>query len=149
RRQHGRQRFVRALKIRDEHLDAAARHALANGLNGESKKLGAAVLAVVAIDAGHDRISQSKSRGGLRHPARLVIIDFEWLALLDGAEPTAARADVPQDHEGGRPPIPALTDVRAGGALADRVQAQPAHQILQLAIILTYRRRGLEPRRPG
>src|SRR2546422_2339577 len=61
----------------------------------------------------------------LRHVVRLLRVDEPRATRGDGAEAAAARADVSQDHEGGRAIAPAFVDVGAAGFLADGVQLQP------------------------
>ena len=115
---HGR---VRALKIGHQHFHFAARNALANRRDREREQFRPAVFAVVAIDAGDHGILQPQHSASLRHAPRLVVIDRQRRALLHGAESAAARADIAQDHEGGRAPVPAFADVRTGRALANRM----------------------------
>src|SRR6185436_17807360 len=66
---------------------------------------------------------------------------------LHVAEAAAAGADVAEDHEGRRPALPALTDVRAVRLLADRVQALPSDLGLEPAVGRATGRRHLQPGR--
>ncbi len=149
--EHNVHRRVGALKIGHQHLDTASGEALANGADGEREQLRAAVLAVVAIDAGDHGELEVERGARLGHPARLVVIDGEGRALLHGAESAATRAHIAQDHEGGGAAVPAVTDVGARGALADGVQVELLHEFLQVVIVLADRRGGAQPgwtRRP-
>src|SRR5690606_38321007 len=55
------------------------------------------------------------------------------------------RTYVAQNQERRRPSFPALSDIRAAGFLADRMQVQPPHQALQPLEVLTTRRTDLQP----
>src|SRR5262249_14104614 len=55
--------------------------------------------------------------------------------------------DVAQDHERGRAVLPALADVRTVRFLADRMEVEVAHQLLQLQIPRAAGRFDLEPTR--
>jgi hypothetical protein len=48
------------------------------------------------------------------------------------AKLTRTRADAAEDHDGQRPPVPALADVGARRALAHRVEAQLGHALAQV-----------------
>ena len=120
----------------------------ADGLDGELKELGAAVLAVVAIDAGDDCVAQAHGGAGFRYTARLVEIDRERRAFLHGAESAAPRADVAENHERSGAAIPAFAHVGTSRALAYRVQTQARDEFLQFAVIIANGRRGAEPFRP-
>ena len=133
------------MKIRDQHFHFAAGNALANGLDGEGEELGAAILAIVTIDAGDHGVLESKDGAGFGDAARFVVIDGEGRAFLDGAKSAAAGADIAEDHESCGAAIPALAGVGAGGAFADGVQFQVVDQAFQLAIILAGGRGGAEP----
>ena len=63
-------------------------------------------------------------------------------ALGHGAESAAAGAQVAQHHEGRGLVVPALADVGAMGALADRMQVQRTGQPLQVVVILAHRARA-------
>ena len=126
------------LKIRDEHFDFAPRYTRANGLDGELEQLRAAVFAIVAIDAGNNRIAQAHDRDRFGDPTRLVVIDRQRSALLNGAEPAPARTDIPEDHEGSGAVIPALAHVGTGGALADRMQLEIRDEFFEFTVVLTH-----------
>jgi hypothetical protein len=145
---HNSHRVVITLKIGYQNLDMTARHALMYRPDRHGEKLGAAVLAVVAVHAGDDGMAQPHHYHRLRHPARLIHIHFQRRALLHRAKSAAARAHVAQDHERRRALIPALPNVRAGGRFAHRVELQLLHQRLQLAIVFANRRGRFEPLGP-
>jgi hypothetical protein len=117
-----------------------------NGLDGESEQFRAAIFPVVAIHAGDDGVLQPHQRDGFGHAARLIVIDRQRRALLHRAEAAPPRADVAQDHERRGAMIPALADVRAGRALADRVQFQIRDQAFQLPVILAHQPTGSRAR---
>ena len=139
---HGR---VAALKIGHQHLDAAARNALADGADGQGEQFRAAIVAVVAIDAGDHGEAQTHGGDGFGDAARLVVIHRQRRAFLHGAEAAAARADVAQNHERGGAVVPAFAHVGAGGAFADGVQAEAVDQRFQIAIVLADGRGGAQP----
>ena len=85
---------------------------------------------------------------GFGDAPRLVVIDRQRAAFLHGAETAAARADVAEDHERGGAPVPAFAHVRAGGALADRMQIQVCDELFQFAIILAHGSGRAKPFRP-
>ena len=73
-----------------------------------------------------------------------------WGALgvgLDVAEPAAASAGVPEQHEGRGAAVPALRHVRAAGFLADRVQAAGGQDAAQSRDLVAVWNRHLEPAR--
>ena len=142
---HGR---VRALKIGHQHFHFAARNPLANRLDGQREQFGAAVLAIVAIHAGHHRVLQSQHRHRLRHAPRLVVIHRHRRTLLHRAKSAAPRANIAQDHERRRAMVPAFAHVGTRRALAHRVQIQLPHQLLQLVIVVAGRRGRAQPGRP-
>ena len=55
---------------------------------------------------------------------RFLRVGRQRLAVADVAEGAAPRAQVAEDHEGGRALAEALADVGAGGFLAHRVQVR-------------------------
>jgi hypothetical protein len=66
--------------------------------------------------------------------------------VRDRAVGAVPRTDVAKDHERGRAVLPTLTDVRAVRLLADCVQVERPHQLLQVEVISSTRRFDLEPR---
>src|SRR5579883_1035722 len=63
----------------------------------------------------------------------------------DGAVGAVARADVPQDEEGGGPAFPAVADVGAAGLLAHRVEGLGPHDAHELVKGRARREPDLEP----
>ena len=106
---------------------------------------GAAVLEVVAGDAGDGGVAQLHLLHRLGDPARLVAVERLRLAGVDLAEVAAAGALVAADEEGGLAVLPALEDVGAAGLLADRVQALALDEVLQLVVLRAHLRPGLDP----
>ena len=68
-------------------------------------------------------------------------------AVGDGAVGAVPRADVAEDHEGGGAVLPALADVRAVRLLADRVEVELAHQLLEPQVVRPAWGANLQPRR--
>ena len=90
---------------------------------------GAAVGQFVAGDAGDDAVPQAHLRDGLGDARGLAEVELGRPAGLDRAEVAGARADVAEDHHGGGAARPALAEVRALRALADRVELVVVHQL--------------------
>src|SRR5437016_3588489 len=63
----------------------------------------------------------------------------------DVAEAARPGADIAEDHDGQRAPVPALADVRARGRFADGVQAELAHPPLEVVVDLARRQPGADP----
>ena len=136
---------VVALEIGDEDFDVAIGDAFVDGADGHGEELGAAVLAVVAVDAGDDGVFQAHERDGFGDAARFVHIDFERSALLHGAEAAAASAHVAEDHKRRRALVPAFADVRAGGGFANGVEFQFLDEGFEVAVIGADRGGRFEP----
>ena len=102
---------------------------------------------VVAIDRRDHHVLQAEGPDRVGDPGRLVEIERRRLAVRHRAVAAGARADVAEDHERGGAVMPALADVRAAGFLADRVQAEAAHQRLQLEVPGRTGRAHLQPGR--
>ncbi len=142
-----RERHLLALEVRGEHLHLASRCLATDLADHADERRGALVGQVVAVDGCDHGMPQAHACNRARHAGRLERIMPGRLAGLDVAEAAAARAGVTEDHEGGGAALPALTHVRAGGLLADRVEVLLADQLGQLAVALAARRRHLEPGR--
>ena len=104
-------------------------------------------LPVVARGIGIGFDTGTRTQGGhcFGHPARLVIIHRERSALPNCAETAAPGADIAENHERRRAVVPALTDIRASGALADRMEPQAVHKRFQAAVVAAHRRGGAQP----
>ena len=144
---HLRERHLLAAEVGRQALDLAPRRLHADRADDADPGLRAVVGQVVAIDAGDDRMAEPHLRHRAGDAQRLERVVEGRLAGLDVAEAAAARAGVAEDHERRRAALPAVADVRAGGLLADRVQALVADHPVELAVALPARRRHLEPAR--
>src|SRR5262249_21278217 len=67
--------------------------------------------------------------------------------VRDRAVGAISRADIPQDHEGRGPMLPALSNVGAPRFLAHRVKVEIPHELLELQVAGAARRSNFEPRR--
>ena len=92
----------------------------------------AAVLELIAVDRGDDRVVKTHALDGLGHPNRLAKVEHAWPPGLDGAKAASAGAGVSQDHEGCRTRLPALPDVGTARLLAHGMEVEAAHDALQL-----------------
>ncbi len=142
---HDSNRFFIALKVGDQDLGAAAWGLAANLLDDHGKSAGPAYEVVIAIHAGNDGMLQAQCGHGLSHAARLVKVNGRGAAFGDGAESATAGAQVAQHHESRGLVAPALADVGALRALADRMQAEGPSQAFQVVVILAYGGASLEP----
>ncbi len=105
-----------------------------------------AVRQVVAVDRCHDDVAEIEGVNRLCDPDRLAGIDLAGPAVRHGAVRARARADVAKDHERRGTVIPALADVRTARVLADGMQVQLAHQVLEAQVVRRSRRAHLQPR---
>src|SRR4051794_27684849 len=76
---------------------------------------------------------------------RLADVVLRRPTVGDGAIRTVSRADVAKDHERGRAMLPAFADVGAVRFLANRMQVEVAHQLLQAKILGAAGGTDLEP----
>jgi len=141
--------FAIALEVGDEDLDAAAGGLLSNLLNDHREDACSAKEVVITIDTGDDGVFETESGDGFSYAAGLVEVDGFGAAFGDGAESAPAGAEVAEQHEGGGFVMPALADIRALGAFADRVQAEGACEALERVVVLADGSAGLEPFRLG
>src|SRR6185369_12359456 len=133
----------------DEDLHRTAGEAAADLADAGREDRGAAVGLVVAVDRRDHGVAQAHAGHGLRHPPRLRRVRWKaGQAGLHRAEPAGPGADVAQDHEGRGPAVPALPHVGAARLLADRMEAQVAHQAAQPVVALAHGSAGLDPGRP-
>src|SRR4029077_13666505 len=139
------QRVVKALEIRDQDLDAAARRQFSNLADGFGKNAGPAQIVVIAIHASYNRVFQSECGDGLGNTARLTPINSSRLTLGHRANTAATSADVTQQHERGGAVIPALADVGTLCRFTDGVQSQASGQLLEIMEVLAGRGFGSEP----
>ena len=146
----GFERVPIAAKIRNQHFHLARRNAAANLCDRAGEEVRAAVGLVVAIDRGHDRVTQAHALDRLGHAQRLVLVGrADGLARGYGAEAAGARTDIAQDHEGGGAMLPAFAHVRATRTFAHGVQVERAHDALQVLIVFAAEEFYAEPFRTG
>src|SRR5690606_26943019 len=144
-REHLGQQLGHRVEVGDEQLDAAAGVGGVDLPDGLGVQPGAAVVEVVARDAGDRGVLQAHLRDGLGDAAGLVPVEFGGPAGVDLAEVAAARALVAADEERGLPVLPAFVDVGAAGLLAHGVQALGLHQAVELAVLRAHLHPGLDP----
>ena len=117
-----------AVKVRGEHFDASLGESAFNGSDGGGPMMGAAIGEFVAIDGSDDDVAAIEGDGHAGYVFGLVGIDlklhFERVGLGDGTKAAAARAEVAENHEGGRAAIEAFVDVGAAGGFADRMEVE-------------------------
>ena len=141
------QRHLLAAEVGGQHLDLAARRQLADRADHADEGAGAVVGEVVAVDRGDHRVPEAHPLHLVGDPQRLQRVVPGRLARLHVAEAAAPRADVAEDHEGGRAALPALADIGAVGLLADRVKVVVLDRLLQPAVVRAARRGDLQPGR--
>src|SRR5207237_4448434 len=122
-----------ATEIRDQDFHLAARHSIANLLDGACENVGAAVGLVVAIHAGDHGMAQAHLCHRIGHAIGLIFIRrTNRLARGNRTKSARPRANVPENHERSRAMLPAFAHIRAAGAFADGMQVQGTHQALQV-----------------
>jgi hypothetical protein len=147
--EHRSQRRLAPLEVRDEDLDAAPRDALAREPDRLGEDERPAVVEVVAVDGGDDRVLQPHPIDRFRDAAWFIDVERRRPPVRDGAVRTGARADVTQDHEGRCAVMPALADVRAMRVLAHGVELQVLHDPLEPEVVLRPRGSDFQPLRLG
>lgn len=117
---------VISVEVGSEDFDAGRGEGAANGADGFGPVVRAAIGKFIAIDAGEDDVFEAHFRGHLGDVFRFLRVQAEVLlggvALRDGAEAAAARAEVAEDHEGGGATVKAFMNVGAAGRFADGVE---------------------------
>src|SRR5262249_56084738 len=93
---------------RDEGVDEAKRREAPDRVDGRCEDPGASIGEIVTVDRGDDYVLEAELAHRASHALGLLTILPHWLAVCDGAVATIPRADVAQDHEGGRRVFPAL-----------------------------------------
>ena len=96
----------------------------------------AAIGKLVPVHAGNDRVLQLHGRYGFGHPSGLFLVQGRGHSVGDATVLAGPGADVPEDHEGGGPCLPALSDVGASRLFTHRVEGLGPHQLLQLQVFL-------------
>ena len=138
-----------ALKIRDQHFNAASGRLPPYLLDHHRKHARPADKIIVAIHARDHRMFEAQRSHRFGHTPRLVEIDRLRPPLGHCAKSASPRTQVAQHHECCRLVMPALADVRALRALAHRVQAQRPGKSFELVIVFAHRRARLQPLRLG
>ena len=133
------------MEIGNQHFHPAAGKAPPNCFDRERKQLRTTVFSVVAVHAGYYGVAKSEGGASFCDTARFVIVDGKWSALLHSAKSTAPSADVSENHESCRAPIPAFANVWTRRALTNGMQFKTGNQLLQFAIILADRRGSAKP----
>ena len=107
-------------------------------MDGADEVLGAAVGQVVAGDAGDHHVGQAHLPDRLGHAARLVGVHRPRPPLGHVAETAPPRANVTEDHEGGRLLGVALHAVGTLGMVADRLELelldQPGREVVGVSL---------------
>jgi len=101
----------------------------ADRADGAGEMLGAAVGQIVAIDRGHDDMTQAQLGDGVGDALGLARFQGIRQASADVAERARARAGLAHDHEGRVLLLPALADVGAARLFADRDELMFAHDV--------------------
>src|SRR5207248_2593143 len=83
-----------------EDLDAAFRDALADLPDGPGEDSGPAVLELVPVDRGDNRVVEPHPLDGLGDANRLAKVEYARPPGLDGAKAARSGAGIAQDHEG-------------------------------------------------
>ncbi len=143
----GADRFLAPLKIGHENLDGAVRESLFDLPDRLGEDVRAKVGKVVAIDRGDHGVAEIHFANRVSHARRLADVVGRRPPVGHGAVGAVSRADVAEDHERRRAVLPALADVWAMRFLADRVEVEVAHQLLELEISWPAGCADLEPRR--
>ena len=136
-----------ALEVGNEDFDRRGRVAGLDLADGLGKGPGAEVREIVAIDRGEDHVAELHAGAGLGDACGFSRVKLGGPPVGDGAVGTVPCADVTQDHEGGGAVFPALADVWAAGLLADGVEVELPHQLLEMQVIRPARGAHLEPAR--
>src|SRR4029079_2419550 len=121
-----------ALEVAGQHLQHHVGRRSRDGADGRRPVRGAAVGEVVAVDAGDHGVPEAQLGQHRRDVLGLVRVGGQRPSGGDVPELARPRADTAQDHDGQRLAVPAFPDVGAGGALADSVQAQLGHTLLEV-----------------
>ena len=123
---------VAAAEVGCEDLDAGARRQRPRLPDAFDEVGRATVAQVIAVDAGDDDVFERQCGDRARQVARLGGVECIRAAVADVAERATPGALVTHDHERGRALAEAFADVRAGGFLANRVQAVLAQDALDV-----------------
>ncbi len=142
---HGPQSVFVALEVGDEHLDRAVGQPPSDVSDRFRVDPRSAVGQLVTVHRSDHDVLQGHLRDRVRYPPRLVLVELGRQSVCDPAVLARPGAHVPQDHERGRPGLPALPDVRAARFLTDGMQGRGPHQALKTQIVLPAGRSNLQP----
>jgi hypothetical protein len=145
--QHGGDGLFVPLEVGDQDLDRAGGNPLVHEPDRLGEDPGAKVRQVVTVYGRDNGVPEVHHRRSLSDPPWLLQIGNRGPAVGHGAVAAVPRADVPQDHERRRTMLPALTDVGAVGLLANGMEVQLPHQVLEPYIVSPAGGLHLEPRR--
>ncbi len=123
-----------SFEVGDEDFDAGVGVAVADGADGGGPDGGAAVDQFVAGDGGDDAMFEAHFLHGFGDAGRFAEIEFGGAAGLDRAEIAGAGADVAENHHGRGAAGPAFAEIRALGALADRVETVAVNDLPDFAV---------------
>ena len=118
-----------ALEIADKCFNGQVGAGIVNPVNRFGPDSGSAVGQVITINRGDDNMRQAGSGQCIGYPPGFIKVHLSRSSCLDVAEPTGSRAGITEDHDGCRASAPAFTDIRAGGLLANRVEAVGLDQV--------------------
>ena len=88
---------------------------------------------------------QLHQSNAFRHICRLFRVEWQRFACQRITKLAGACADLPTDHESGRPPTPALAHVRAFSTGADRMQAMRLHNRFRAGKLFVPAQTNFEP----
>ena len=134
-----------ALEVGHQHLDGHRGRVVMTGFERARPDARATVVEVVTIDRGDDGVLELELGEDRRDSLGLALVDRQRPPGRDVAEATRASADVAEDHDRQRAVVPALADVGAARALADRVELELLDPLTQLRVADARRHRDLEP----
>ncbi len=134
-----------ALEVRGQYLDGALGDFFFYRPYGGGEDGCPPVGQLVTVYRSYDGVPQAHLLRGVGDTVGFVQVQFRWLAGQDGAEAAGSGTDVTQNHERGGPVVPALTDVRAAGLLADGVERESAHGLFDLFVGLAAGDAGFQP----
>ena len=128
---NGAHRVEVALEVWRQDLDRGAGALPPDRADGPRKNSGASVLEIVAVHRCDHRVLQPELPHRFRDPQRLAEVKLRGPARRYGAKTACSRADITQDHEGRRAPVPAIEDVGATCLFAHCVQTTPLHDLFE------------------
>jgi hypothetical protein len=134
-----------AAEIGDEDFNAGAGGLDSDLADGLCPDVCAAVVELVAVDAGDDDVIEAHQADGVAHTAGFVEVEGGGASGGDVAEAAASGADVAEDHEGGGTGVPAFAHVGALGGLADGVELVGVDQVEEAGKALTGGHFHLQP----